>query len=114
MAAWHRDWRTDLGRRGAGAILCAVACLAIARLVALCLPSRGGEILAHGSAVYGPATFALATIGFLGASAGSVLVLCGTHIFDEIVISARWRASRMPHDRAGELCNSDQVYENLV
>ncbi|TCP65810.1 hypothetical protein [Sphingomonas sp. PP-CE-1G-424] len=114
MAAWHRDWRTDLGLRGAGVILCAVAYLAIAQLLALCLSSRGGEILAHGSVVYGPATFALAAVGFLGTSAGSVLVLCGTHIFDEIVISARWRVSRMPHDRAGELRNSDQVYENLV
>lgn len=114
MAAWHRDWRIDLGLRGAGVILCAVAYLAFAQLAALCLPSRGGEILAHGSAMYGPATFALATIGFLGASAGSVLVLCGTHIFDEIVISARWRASRMPHDRAGESRNFDQVHEDLV
>lgn len=114
MAAWHRDWRTDLGLRGAGVILCAVAYLAIARLVAVCLPSRGGDILAHGAAVYGPATFALATIGFLGASAGSVLVLCGTDIFDEIVISARWRANRMPHDRVVELRNEGQACEDLV
>lgn len=93
MAAWHRTWRTDLGLRAVGLILCGLAYLAIARLVALPLASRGGETFAYGGVAYG-----LAAVGFLGASAGGILVLCGAHIFDAIIISARWRVGRQPHD----------------
>ncbi len=96
MVTWHRNWRTDLGLRGVGVILYGLAYLAIARLAALPLASHGGEAAGFGMAAYG-----CATIGFLGMSAGSILTLCGAHIFDKIRVSARWRVGRIAHDQAG-------------
>lgn len=94
MAAWHRNWRTDLGLRGVGLILCGSAYLAIARLMALPLALHGGKATGFGLAAYG-----CAMVGFLGASAGGILTLCGAHIFDEIRVSARWRVRSVPHGR---------------
>jgi hypothetical protein len=81
MAAWHRSRRADLGLRALGLGLCAVAYLAIARLVAIAQPLQTAGALA----------FVLAAIGFLGASAGSAMTLLGNHLFDEIEISAHWQ-----------------------
>ena len=72
MAAWHRSRRADLGLRAVGLLLCAMAYIAVWRLSALALSPHGSGALA----------FALAAIGFLGASAGSVMVLLGHHLFD--------------------------------
>jgi hypothetical protein len=81
MAAWHRSRRADLGLRACGLGLCAVAYLAIARLVAVAQPPQSPGALA----------FALAAVGFLGASAGGAMALFGSHLFDEVEISARWQ-----------------------
>ncbi|WP_230483065.1 hypothetical protein [Sphingomonas sp. Leaf21] len=81
MAAWHRSRRADWALRGGGLILWAIAYAAITHLCA-----------AHPSALSPGATaLALATIGFLGASAGTALVMLGGHLFDEVEVSARWR-----------------------
>lgn len=81
MAAWHRSWRADFGLRGAGLLLCAIAYGAIVRLCALPAVAETTGALAY----------ALAAIGFLGASAGSALAMLGHHLFDPVAVSARWR-----------------------
>jgi apolipoprotein N-acyltransferase len=35
--------------------------------------------------------FLLGLVAFVGASSGSALLLLGTHIFDEVEVSERWR-----------------------
>jgi uncharacterized protein (DUF1810 family) len=64
--------------------LCAVACFAISRLLAL----------AHSP---GALTFGLALAVFLGASAGSAMSLLGNRLFDQIEVSSRWQ-----HRSAGD------------
>jgi hypothetical protein len=81
MAAWLRSWRLDLGLRASGLLSCGIAYAAIARLVAMQVPSGSASAAAYG----------LATIGFLAASAGSAMVMLGHHLFDEVEVSARWR-----------------------
>lgn len=83
MAAWHRTWKADYGLRAAGVVLCALAYAAIARLCALHPPVP--------PATAGIAAYALAASGFLCASVGGALTTHGSHVFDEIEVSPRWR-----------------------
>ncbi|MFE8583387.1 hypothetical protein ACFX59_04710 [Sphingomonas sp. NCPPB 2930] len=80
MAKWHRSRRADLGLRALGAILCGLAYLAIRTLFALPSTAMAAHLL--------PAE--LATAGFLSASAGSALAMLGAHLFDDMMVSARW------------------------
>lgn len=81
MAAWHRARRADIGLRALGSGMCGLAGLAAQRLLGLSVPPHPPGL---------PAV-ALATLAFLGASAGSALLLLGAHLFDRIEVSARWR-----------------------
>lgn len=84
MTAFHQQWRLDFAMRAAGLLLCGLAGLAIARLGAM--PLRPRAVSA--------AAYLLATIAFLGASAGSAMALLGRHLFDEVAVSQRWRHRR--------------------
>lgn len=84
MIPWYRSRGADLGLRAVGMSLCAVACFAISRLLAL----------AHSP---GALTFNLALAVFLGASAGSAMSLLGNRLFDQIEVSSRWQ-----HRSAGD------------
>jgi hypothetical protein len=86
MAVWHRSRCADLGLRALGLLFCGIAYTAISRLCALHISDQ----------TIGALTYFLALIGFLGASAGSALVMLGHHLFDEIEVSERWR--RRPGD----------------
>jgi hypothetical protein len=81
MAAWHRSRRADLGLRASGAFFCWLACTALAHLVAMHAPPRSPGLIPCG----------LAAIGFLSASGGSLLLVLGRNIFDEVTLGARWR-----------------------
>ena len=86
MAAWPRSRRAAGALRGGGLILWMIAYSAMTHL-------RAG----HPSPVSpGAMALALATIGFLGASAGTALVMLGRHLFDEVEVSARWRTRTSP------------------
>ena len=77
-----RRLRTDLSLRASGILSFAIALIAIHTLARL-----------HQQT--GALAFLLATIGFLCASAGAMLVVVGGHIHDPVRISARWqRAAR--------------------
>ncbi len=81
MTDAHR-LRTDLSFRASGVLLLAIAVVAI-------------HTLGHLHQQTGALAFLLATIGFLCASAGAMLVVVGGHIHDPVRISARWqRAAR--------------------
>lgn len=82
MVAWHRTRRADIVLRATGLLLCWVSYAAMARLVAMHVSPQKAGSLAYG----------LAAVGFMAASAGSALTLLGHHLFDEIEVSARWRA----------------------
>ncbi len=73
-----RRLRTDLSLRASGILSLAIALIAIHTLSRL-QPQTG------------PPAFVLATIGFVCASAGAMLVVVGGHIHDPVSISARWR-----------------------
>ncbi len=73
-----RRLRTDLSLRASGTLSLAIALIAIHTLSRL-QPQTG------------PLAFVLATIGFVCASAGAMLVVVGGHIHDPVSISARWR-----------------------
>jgi len=75
--ARHR-LRTDLSLRASGVLSLAIAVIAVHTLGRL-QPQTG------------PLAFLLATIAFLCATAGSMLVVVGGHIHDPVRISARWR-----------------------
>ncbi|SFO28821.1 hypothetical protein [Sphingomonas sp. OK281] len=77
MTDAHR-LRTDLSLRASGVLSLAIAITAVHALARL-----------HSAA--GPFAFLLATIGFLCATAGTMLVVVGGHIHDPVRISARWR-----------------------
>lgn len=81
MAAWHRSRRADLGLRASGLLLCGIAYTAVSRLSAMHVSPQTADVFAY----------AFAAICFLGASAGSALVMLGHHLFDEIQVSERWR-----------------------
>ena len=70
--------RTDLSLRAGGILSLAIAALAIHALVRLHPPT-------------GVLAALLATIGFLCASGGAMLVIVGRHIHDRVRVSARWR-----------------------
>ena len=55
-----------------------------------CTALIGHALFAGGAHAARAIDYALATIGFLGASAGSAMVWQGRHLFDEIALSARW------------------------
>jgi hypothetical protein len=77
-----RRLRTDLSLRASGVLLLVIATTAIHTLAPL-----------HPAA--GALAFLLATIGFLCASAGAMLMVVGRHIHDPVRISVRWqRAAR--------------------
>ncbi len=73
-----RRLRTDLSLRASGVLSLAIAVIAVHTLARL-----------HQQT--GPFAFLLATIGFLCASAGAMLLVVGGHIHDLVRISARWR-----------------------
>lgn len=73
-----RRLRTDLSLRATGVLSLAIAATAIHTFARLYQQT-------------GPLAFLLATIGFLSASAGAMLVVVGGHIHDPVRISARWR-----------------------
>lgn len=81
MGAWHQTWKADVGLRVCGLALCAIAYLAIRRLVASPPGPRRAGLLDYG----------LAAIGFVSASGGSATALLGRHLFDRVEISERWR-----------------------
>ena len=78
MTNARRRIRTDLSLRVSGVLSLAVAVIAV-RTLARLYPQTG------------PLAFLLATIAFLCATAGSMLVVVGGHIYDPVRISARWR-----------------------
>ncbi|MBM6577786.1 hypothetical protein KCP91_15490 [Microvirga sp. SRT01] len=83
MASWHRSWKADIGLRISGLILCGLAYLALTCLIAMQVAPRTAGALAY----------ALATVGFFSASAGTALAMLGKHLFDEVQVSTRWRRS---------------------
>ncbi|WP_294251485.1 hypothetical protein [uncultured Sphingomonas sp.] len=92
MAAWHRSRRADLGLRALGLGFCAMAYLAIARLVALSHPQQAASALG----------IALAAIGVVCGIVGSALTMLGKHLFDDVQVSTRWqhRSIHDPYARA--------------
>ena len=84
MVSWHRSWKADIGLRISGLILCGLASLALTCLIAMQVAPRTAGALAY----------ALATVGFFSASAGTALAMFGKHLLDEEVqVSTRWRRS---------------------
>jgi hypothetical protein len=78
----RRRFRTDLSLRASGVLSLTIAATAIHTLVRL-HPQTGAL------------AFLLATIGFLCAGGGAMLVIVGHHIHDRVQVSARWqRAAR--------------------
>ncbi len=76
-----RRLRTDLSLRASGVLLLAIATTAI-------------HTLARLYSAPGALAFLLATIGFVCASAGAMLLVVGGHIHDPVRISARWQRAR--------------------
>lgn len=81
MVAWHRSRRADLGLRATGLLLCWISYTALARLVGMQASPQAARI----------AAFGLAFVGFLGASMGMAMLLLGSHLFDQVKVSSRWR-----------------------
>jgi len=73
-----RRLRTDLSLRASGILSLAIAVVAIHTLARL-HPQTGAL------------AFLLATMGFVCASAGAMLLVVGERIHDDVQISARWR-----------------------
>ena len=93
MVAWHGSRGADLALRAVGVLLCVVAYLAVAHLIALQSPLPDQMV--------GAESLILAAIGFLFASAGSATLCLGHHLFDRVQISARWGTGRViPDDHA--------------
>lgn len=82
MAAWHRSRSADIGIRVLGLLLLIIAYFAISSLIALQPPVPEQTVRT--------ASFILAAVGFLFASAGSAMTILGNHLFDQVEISARW------------------------
>lgn len=78
---WRRSRRTDLWLRLAGVLLLGVAALAIRMLLGRTSAATYPDAL----------DYLLATVSFVGASAGAGLLALGRHIFDEVEVSERWR-----------------------
>lgn len=82
----HKAWYVDLGLRAAG--LCSVGTAALSIYVLMGLVQQAPR---H------PATWleaALAAVGFLGGSLGSILLFLGARIYDRVIIASQWRAMR--------------------
>lgn len=78
----HGIWRNDWALRVAGLLAMVVGTLAIRHLhFSVRLPPR------HDATAF---EMALAAIGFIGLSPGSVLVCLGAHIFDEVEVAPLW------------------------
>ncbi|MDE8651473.1 hypothetical protein [Novosphingobium album (ex Liu et al. 2023)] len=82
----HKPWYVDLGLRLAG--LCAIGLAALSIYLLMGLVQHAPQ---H-SATW--IEMALAAVGFLGASLGSVLLFLGAHIYDRVIIASRWRTMR--------------------
>ncbi|MBB3349963.1 hypothetical protein [Sphingomonas sp. BK069] len=81
MVQWHRSRSGDLALRAGGLSLCALSYVAVARLASMHVPPMKA----------GLTSFVLAALGFVAASAGSLLLTLGRRLFDEVEVSARWR-----------------------
>ncbi|MCC2975621.1 hypothetical protein LK533_02895 [Sphingomonas sp. PL-96] len=86
MTAWHRTRRADLGLRVLGLSLCGLSGAAIAQLCAMRVGTGPSAVL----------PYALAALGYLGASAGSALALLGGRLFAPGAVSERWRRQPEP------------------
>jgi len=81
---WHEKTGANILLRIIG-----VGALALAYLAAMSLRSRAAAGSLDGDAF----AYLLAAATFLCGSAGAVLTLLGTQIFDRVAISGRWRRS---------------------
>ncbi len=83
--AWHRASWAGASLRLAGAALLCAAWAASTRL--------------WGDTGHAPRTtdYALALVAFATASAGSVLLLLGAHLFDQVELPQRWTRTPSPH-----------------
>lgn len=73
--------------------------LRLAGAVLLCAAgAAAGRLFGAGAHVPRAIDYALALIAFAGASAGSVLLLLGAHLFDQVELPRRW--TRMPRPRS--------------
>lgn len=73
----------NIGLRLAGIALLGIAAVAIYWL--------SGSVHSGGLHAAKPIEYLLAIVSFASASAGGVLLSYGTHIFDEVEVSERWR-----------------------
>jgi len=78
--------RWDIGLRLFGMALIGGAAAAISRMFGLVHSGSGDPAIAL--------VYLLALAGFVSASIGSALLFLGTHIFDEVELSERWRRRR--------------------
>jgi hypothetical protein len=91
MTVWYeKPWAGWLIRLG-GAVLIAGCALTIARLVAL-----EHFVPAHQAT---PRELLLALIGVACGSGGGVMLFYGHHLFDRVMLSARWRHYSNIRDR---------------
>jgi uncharacterized protein YjeT (DUF2065 family) len=88
MAWQNRKW-ADAGLRLAGIVLLAIALLVGRRLFAAPDPQARTT----------PLCYLLALIGMASMSAGTALVVLGHHLFDRVVLSARWTVHGSPRRR---------------
>lgn len=79
--AWHRKNGANLLLRASGAML-----LALSYLCGDWLRARAAAGPIDGD----PLAFMLAAATFLSASGGSLLVILGTHIFDQVEVAFPW------------------------
>ena len=90
MLCGKSGWARDIALRSVGIALAILAVFAAYRLYVMVHVLPGHQA--------SPEEMGAGAVAFLCASASAVLVPLGSHIFDEVLISARW-AARM--DRVG-------------
>lgn len=89
MPSWTAGRRGDLFLRLVGVMLLLISAVSLRTLARIHpAPTRLDS---------GLIDFALAAIGFLGASTGAGLAVLGNHLFDEVEVSERWRSRRDPN-----------------